>query len=272
MVDGGGAVGWSDGSELGSERLGTRSTFPPLLLLLGGLFALIGLGLLAGAFWSYDSTRRFVASAATATGAVIEVVRREGQEVGDSPTYAPRIRFHTAQGEPIEFVGTWSSPPAYSVGDTVRVLYDAARPQRASVAATFALWGVALVLGIIGAVFTTVGGLLLALHTRVRRGEAARARERVELEDLRQFGRRVEAKVREVRTDLDGAYRIVAQWHDPAGRKVYVFESDPIGYDPKEFLTGTVPVYIDPDDPRRYLVDTSFLPSLGNVTDPEEAT
>ena len=65
--------------------------------------------------------------------------------------------------------------------------------------------------------------------------------------------------------------RIVAQWHDQAAGKVYVFESDPIGFDPSEFLRGTVPVYVDPADPRRYLVDTSVLPAPGNLPDPEES-
>ena len=151
------------------------------------------------------------------------------------------------------------------------MLYDPARPNQASVDGFFSLWGVALILGGIGAVFTAVGGLVLALHVRIRLNEAARSREREALEDLRQFGRKVDAKFREVRPGFDDDYRIVAQWHDPAAGKVYVFESDPIGYDPSEFITGTVPVYIDPDDPRRYLVDTSFLPSPGNVPDPEES-
>ncbi|MBX6314157.1 MAG: DUF3592 domain-containing protein [Isosphaeraceae bacterium] len=263
-------MSWSHSNELGSQRLITRSSFPPILLFLGGLFALIGLGLLVGASWSYDSTRRFAAGAATATGTVTEMVRREGREPGDSPTYAPRIRFRTARGRTVEFIGTpISNRPAYSVGDEVRVLYDPARPERASVAGFLALWGIALILGGIGALFTAVGGSLLALHLRIRLGEAARVRQREALEDLRQFGRRVDAKFREVRSDFGETYRIIAQWHDPAANKVYVFESDPLGYDPSEFITGTVPVYIDPDDPRRYLVDTTSLPSLGNATDPE---
>jgi hypothetical protein len=59
---------------------------------------------------------------------------------------------------------------------------------------------------------------------------------------------------------------------DPTSNKVYVFESDPIGYDPSEFLGGSVPVYIDPDDPRRYLVETGVLPSPCDVPDPEESS
>ncbi len=263
---------WSYRSELGGERLATHSSAPPILKYLGGLFALIGVGLLAGAFWSYVSTRRFVAGAATATGTVTELVRREGREPGDSPTFAPTVRFQTARGQAVEFVGTpISNPPAYTVGDDIRVLYDPSRPDQASIDGFFSLWGVALILGGIGAVFTAVGGLVLFLYVRIRRNEAAHSRQLEELEELRQSGRKVDAKFREVRPGFVDEYRIVAQWHDPGAGKVYVFESDPIGFDPSEFISGTIPVYIDPDDPRRYLVDTSFLPSPGNVPDPEES-
>src|SRR3712207_6846189 len=43
------AVRWLYRSEFGGERLVTRSSDPPILPFLGGLFALIGVGLLAGA-------------------------------------------------------------------------------------------------------------------------------------------------------------------------------------------------------------------------------
>ena len=99
----------------------------------------------------------------------------------------------------------------------------------------------------------------------------AHAREREALQDLRHTGRRIDARFREVRTAFSDDHRIVAQWHDPTTNKVYVFESDPIGYDPSEFLRDTVPVFIDPADPRHYLVDTSVFPSPGNVPAPEDS-
>ena len=64
---------------------------------------------------------------------------------------------------------------------------------------------------------------------------------------------KVDAKLREVCPGLEDEHRIVAQWQDPS-----------------EFLSDTVPVYIDPADPRRYLIDTSVLPSPGNAPDPDE--
>jgi hypothetical protein len=88
----------------------------------------------------------------------------------------------------------------------------------------------------------------------------------VELEDLRVTGRRIDAKVRKVRREFD-EYRVVAQWRDPSANTVYLFESDPIGYHPKEYLAKTIPVFIDPNDPRRYLVDLDALPALGNPPD-----
>jgi hypothetical protein len=269
-------MSWEQPEEEDARLRSPRRPFdPPVLLILGGLFALIGVGLLAGALGSYTSTRRFVATAARATGTVAEVVRRDPPKAGDGPTYAAIVRFRTARGHEVSFTASpVSNPPAYAVGDSVPVLYDPARPQSASAEGFFSLWGVAVILGSLGAVFAAVGLPLLALHLRGRRARRAREREHDALQDLRQYGRRIDAKVKTVRPDFD-EYRVVAQWRDPAANKVYVFESEPIGYDPREFLARTIPVFIDPNDPRRYLVDLAVLPALGNrpdAADDDEST
>jgi hypothetical protein len=230
---------------------------------LGLGFALAGGAALAGSVWMDSSTRKFVAGAVTATGEVTALVRRESRE---GVTYAPTVRFRTARGQVVEFTATTSSrPPEYAVGDRVGVLYDPARPAGATINGFFALWGAAVILGLLGLPFAAAGGILLAIAFRVRAAAAARARLRAELQGLRRHGRRVAAKVLEVRPGPPGFYRVASQWYDPAAGRVYVFESDPIGYDPSEFLAGTVPVFIDPQDPRRYLVDTSSLPAPGNA-------
>ena len=55
-------------------------------------------------------------------------------------------------------------------------------------------------------------------------------------------------------------YKIVSQWHDPGTDEVHVFESEPIWFDPRAYLPEMVFVYVDPEDPKVYHMDTSFLP------------
>ncbi|MGH8054849.1 MAG: hypothetical protein ACREP4_13110 [Stenotrophomonas sp.] len=55
---------------------------------------------------------------------------------------------------------------------------------------------------------------------------------------------------------------ITAQWHDPDLNEIHLFTSKSIWYDPSEFIHDhQVAVRIDPGNPRRYLMDISFLPN-----------
>lgn len=236
-----------------------------VLAILGGIFSVLGIGLLLGALWSVSNTRTFLKAAATAPGEVIELSRRLDD---DGSTYAPVVRFRTPQGRPVEFTATaGSNPPAYSVGDQVQVFYDARRPEQALLPDFFSLWGLAAIIGGLGLAFALIGAFLLGLLLRGRIRRASANRDRADRESLRDFGRRVDAKIREVREGPPGSYRIIAQWLDPTDRKVYVFEGDPVGFDPGEFLRDSIAVFLDPSDPGRYLVDLSALPAPGNAPD-----
>jgi hypothetical protein len=62
---------------------------------------------------------------------------------------------------------------------------------------------------------------------------------------------------------MNGAspYRIFVQWQDPATSKVHLFHSEDIWYDPEKFINRKqLTVYVDLRNPKRYSVDTSFLP------------
>ena len=59
-------------------------------------------------------------------------------------------------------------------------------------------------------------------------------------------------------------YRIVSQWLDPTTNKVYVFRSNNIYFNPEKYIqTRQIPVRIDPQNPKQYWMDTSFLPGEG---------
>jgi hypothetical protein len=86
-----------------------------------------------------------------------EVVRRDGREWRrdvERTSYAPVVRFMTAEGREIEFFGRGGSGTSYQEGDVVTVAYDPARPINARIVsfndlwlpATVA-WGVAILFG-----------------------------------------------------------------------------------------------------------------------------
>ncbi|MBA1275750.1 hypothetical protein [Stutzerimonas azotifigens] len=83
-------------------------------------------------------------------------------------------------------------------------------------------------------------------------------------------GQPVEAEILEVRLNpslvVNGRspWKIVAQWQNPETQKLHIFNSDNIWFDPSRFVSelNQVRVFIDRQNPKRYSMDTGFLPEL----------
>ena len=119
--------------------------------------------------------------------------------------------------------------------------------------------GGALVLSILGLVFTAIGGGIIIYGWWSARKEAF----------LRKNGHLIQAELQQVEVnealEVNGVnpFRIVAQWHDIKSNELFVFRSANLWFDPSAFVQcRTIPVYIDLSKPSRYHVDTSFLPKV----------
>jgi hypothetical protein len=228
------------------------------------IFFVVGLGLLIGSYFTVRHTQRFLQTAIPVPGVVVENVYRESSSSsnnGPSWSYYPHVRFRTTDGQAIDFVSsTGSSPPSYSVNEPVTVLYDPRQPYKASLNSFGQLWAGSIVLICLGVAFTAPG---IGFSVWKRFSDQKNAW-------LHQNGRRILAEITsvELNTSLEvngrNPFRIICQWLDPARNEMHVFHSGNIWYDPTEFITGkTLEVLVDPNNPRRYTVDTSFLPKVG---------
>ncbi|MEB2846276.1 DUF3592 domain-containing protein [Rhizobiales bacterium RZME27] len=220
-------------------------------------FAVVGAVALAAALWFYLSTSSFVASAMRAEGVVIDLERSRSS---DSTMYSPVVRFTAADGMERTFVTSWSSSsPAYSRGDTVQVLYQADQPADAKVEGLFSLWGLVLIPGAFGAIFFLIGGGMIAYGLFYgARKRSLQANGRLVLADVRGVERNGSLKV-----NGSHPWRVMCQWQDPATRKVHVFASDNFWFDPTDYVTQKqINVRIDPKNPKRHWVDTTFLPEM----------
>ena len=221
------------------------------------LFTLVGIGMLAGAFYLYGSTRDFLAEAATADATVVELARSRSS---DSTTYKPVVQFTSRDGQAIEFISsTGSNPPSYSRGEKVEVLYRPDDPQDARINGFFSLWGGALIVAGLGVVFFLVGGGLLLAAVVKRRNNAY----------LKHNGTRIVTDYTgvELNTSLrvNGRhpYRVLSQWQNPSTSEIHVFESDNLWFDPEDYIkSDKITVLIDRNNPKKYFVDLSFLPKL----------
>ncbi|MDI9246716.1 DUF3592 domain-containing protein [Marinobacter sp. CHS3-4] len=219
------------------------------------VFSVVGGALIIGALAAYQSTSGFLAEALEVPGVVTDLIYDRS---GDSSVYYPIVQFKDATGQLIEFrSSSGSNPASHDRGETVSVFYTAGEPESARINGFFSLWGVPLIVGSLGGVFFLVG-VLMILVPKLRSRRAAK---------LKATGRPISARIQSVELNtgmqMNGRspYRIVSQWQDPATTKVHVFLSDNLWFNPTNFIKGeSVSVYIQPDNPKRYWVDTSFLP------------
>ena len=136
--------------------------FYALFIGIGAVFTVIGAFMLHG-------TQRFVASASTTQGTVVDWALHHDSDDGGS-MYYPIVQFTTADGQPIEFEGsTGSSYRAFSKGAQVKVYYDAQDPQQARIGVFSELWLWDYLLLGMGILFMAIG---VAVWFAVRRTSA----------------------------------------------------------------------------------------------------
>lgn len=224
------------------------------------VFTLIGAAMLIGAVYWFQHTRAFVASAVTAEGTVVDL---QPSRSSDSVTYKPVVRYKTATGEQIEFVSsTGSNPPGYRKGEKVEVLYLPSEPGNASINTFFSLWLGHLIVGGVGGVFFMVGGGIMVATARKARQD----------EFLRTQGVPIETSFQsvELNTSLSvngrNPFRVMTQWQNPSTSQIHVFESDNLWFDPTPYIQDKkkITVLIERDNPKKYLVDLSFLPKVAD--------
>lgn len=228
------------------------------------VFGIVGIVLLGVSIWLTVRSLDFAANATRTQGTVVDLQRKYSTDSDGNGRYLyyPVVRFQTAAGEQSEFRGSaGSSSPAYGRGDQVTVLYFPQNPRDARIDSITGLWLGPLITGGLGIAFTLVCcGFLLV---RLRRANLEKW--------MRVNGRPVEADytgvVRDTSFRVNGRtpWRITAQWLDPTGSKVHVFESKRLWFDPEPYIASErMTVLIDPNDPKRHVFDLSFLPKLAD--------
>ncbi|MBN7771627.1 DUF3592 domain-containing protein [Marinobacter daepoensis] len=223
------------------------------------LFALIGAGLLVGAFMSYNSTASFIERSTEAWGTVVDLERSRSS---DSTTYYPVVVFEDVMGQQIEFRSrSGSNPPAFSRGETVSVFYESSEPESARINSFFSLWGLSVILGGLGLVFGAIGGGMVLFGLLKGRSKAY----------LKDHGTEVLATFSSVERNtaltVNGRnpFRIICQWQHPQTGELHVFRSENLWFDPSQHIhQETVPVLVDEANLKRYWVDTSFLPKMAS--------
>jgi hypothetical protein len=222
------------------------------ILILGFIFALTGLIMLAVAIYSICTTFKFYSKGLKAQGQVTELNRRGH---GAYPT----VQFYTKEGELITFYGkTASSPPSFSVGEHVEVVYNPNNPAQAVIHSFMEKWFV-FIIGIIFTMGFLPIGLFLLIKPLLSRKKA---------QWLRQHGNQVETVFSSIEEngaiEINGIHPfiIVSERFDSVNNILYQYKSDNLWYNPQEYIKDNkITVFVNPTNPKKYWMDTRFLPN-----------
>ena len=218
----------------------------------------VGTLMLLGSISFWNKTRHFLARAQQAAGTVVEL--REVRDSEGSSTWKPLVAFTAKNGRKITFADSVSSKPAaYDVGESVTVLYLPDHPEEAHIKGFSSLWLGTTILGGLGLAFSSIGGGILF---------ATRAGEKKK-HYLLAYGNAIETDLqgvdRNTSVEINGQspWRISSQWLDPQSNTMRIFHSENLWFDPSSFIKRKkVTVLLDPNNPKRYHMDTSFLPEV----------
>jgi len=129
-------------------------------------FFLIGVCLLLGALISVYSAQQFLRHSVITQGSIV-ALKATHRARRRKITFAPVFRFDVPGSNPVTVVSNVSSnPPAFHPGESVTIHYDKDNPQHAVIDSFMQLWLGQLICGFIGAVFTGIGLMTLALGRR----------------------------------------------------------------------------------------------------------
>ncbi|MCU0355878.1 MAG: DUF3592 domain-containing protein [Cytophagales bacterium] len=124
------------------------------------IFGGIGIALLIGAAFAYNYSKKFIATAQKAQAVVTDLRYNRSSKGGG--TYYPTVQFTANDGKTYTaYSNSGSNPSAYEVGENVEIYYNPDNPMDILLPDFFSLWGVPLILGGIGLVFTLIGGAIV---------------------------------------------------------------------------------------------------------------
>ncbi len=190
------------------------------------------------------------------TESTVMTSKRQSHSRGAS-TYNVTVTFNTADGTTVTTSGIKRS--SVRDGEKVKIFYDPSVPQTID-------FGDSIGYNMKGAI---VGGLffLLGFYLFIRQIASDSSNNK-----LINAGRKIEAEFtigrdERFRAGDNNPWLIQCKWNDVKSNTEYDFVSKPYTIDPAPFLAGRlhVDVFINPDDPLKYFMDTSFMPKGNNT-------
>lgn len=221
--------------------------------LFGLIFGLIGVVMLAIAICVTTVTLKRKNEYRTTSATITDI--DTSYSVDDESEHRVRISYRVSGTIYETDLSYYSS--GMSVGDTLTIYYNPDNPNK--ICYVSGMWLVVAIVGVIGVVFGTIGGIFLIVGIR---------RDRLD--------KRLIAEGNYVYADIDCVdyntmvsingrhpYIIKCRYYDQYSDITYLYKSRDIRFDPTEILSARgitqLKVYVSKDNPKQYMVDISEL-------------
>ena len=218
-----------------------------LFVLTMGIVSLIG---------DINFKSRAVLTDATVTGMMHNPFHSRGTT---NYSYAPTVSYISRDGQNRTCeTKSYHYPPAYTIGEKVKVFYDPAKPDDARFGNGIVKSVILLIIGVVSCLLLVIIYLL-----SVRREKASK--------QLTQTGIKIAADIVSVANNETPVvmgkrpYIIKCQWLQNSSNTIFHFKSKYIYYNPAKYVGDRkqIDIFIDPNDPKKYFMDISFLPKKG---------
>ena len=245
--------------EMGNNHLKQINTNQKRLRIMKKTYLiLVGIGLvfLTIATITIVNTLNFRSSAILTDGSVVRM--NESRSDKGTLLTAPVISFNTKDGQEYLYQSNiYSNPSSYSIGEKVPIYYDPLNPNHAQTGGMT----LSIVLASIGGVFFLIGLIIYLLHINKDKN----------IKILMETGEKIKADIVSVNYNTSLAINgknpmvIECQWLQNYSNTLYSFKSRNLWFDPTPYLgeRKQLDVFINPNNPKKYFMDVSFLPKEG---------
>lgn len=222
------------------------------------VFTIVGVVLLIGSIFLWKSAFEFTNNGIKTTGTIVELDVDNSDGGG---AFHPIIVFHTLEdNSAVIFRSSYgSSDFKGDIGNSIDIIYPKDNPKSAVINSTFGLYGSGIFISGFGALFL-LAGIIPLIIMKISKNKGTR---------LMREGSPITAKISEViindsiNVNGNNPFQIIADKHDKATNSITRYKSKNIFFDPSPYLTEeNVTVYIDKNNPKKYYMDVSFLPTI----------
>ncbi len=224
------------------------------LALFGGIFALVGLGLLIGGMFWLTSTKKFISNAEVVSATITEI---DSYRDSDGDSHSNVYVAYEYEGRSYEVRLSEYSSSMYE-GKVISVYADPDNPGKVRIK-SMAYFGPIMLMGM-GGIFATVG-LTIVISGLKKQGKKKRL--------LAEGERKLATIVGSGRTNvkINGRYLhyVDCEYQDPYSGMKYLYRGGQLREDPYHLMGMQVPVYVDRNDPSQYYVAAEEINIMGGM-------